>query len=131
FVAFHVTVTSLYTAVSDTNRRMSIFVRDLVFGTIRVASVTSSGTTPNRESFEESISLDGTKVTFTSRGTDVLPGDTNNAQDVFMRDFAFGANAAPAVFVGSDATSSLGGLFYRDGRLFEGEHTHHWVAMYG
>ncbi|OLC11167.1 MAG: hypothetical protein AUH39_00170 [Chloroflexi bacterium 13_1_40CM_67_9] len=128
FVAFQSTATNLDTSVPDTNGSSDIFVRDLVAGTTRIASITSAGTTPNRESFEESISLDGTKVTFTSRGTDVLPGDTNNAQDVFMRDFAFGANAAPAVFVGSDATSTLGGLFTRDGSFVDGDANQTWSA---
>src|SRR5207244_9344017 len=126
FVAFHVTVTSLYTAVSDTNRRMSIFVRDLVFGTIRVASVTSSGTTPNRENFEESISLDGTKVTFTSRGTDVLPGDTNNAQDVFMRDLS--SNTPPVVHAGDDGSTTPGVAIERQGSFVDDDADQTWSA---
>src|SRR5205814_4039524 len=106
-----------------------IFVRDLVAGTTRIASITSTGTTPNRESFDESISLDGSKVTFTSPGTDVLPGDTNNARDVFMRDF--GGNVGPAVFAGADAAAIVGTLFVRDGSFVDDDPGQTWTATVG
>ena len=126
FVAFQSTATNLDTSVPDTNGRSDIFVRDLVFGTTRVASVTSSGTTPNRENFEESISLDGTKVTFTSRGTDVLPGDTNNAQDVFMRDLS--SNTPPVVHAGDDGSTTPGVAIERQGSFVDNDADQTWSA---
>src|SRR2546423_10001954 len=129
FVAFQSTATNLDPSVPDTNGRTDIFVRDLVAGTTRIASITSTGTTPNRESFEESISLDGAKVASTSRGTDVLPGDTNNPQDVCMRDF--GGNIGPAVFAGADATATVGTLFVREGSFVDDDPGQTWTATVG
>ena len=126
FVAFQTTATNLQTDVPDTNGRSDVFVRDLQLDQTTLVSITSAGTTPNRESFEISVSLDGSKVTFTSRGTDVLPGDTNNAQDVFMRDRS--GNTAPIVAAGGDTSTSPGVAFTREGSFVDNDPGQTWSA---
>lgn len=53
--------------------------------TIR-ASVSSSGTQANGKSDYPSLSADGRHVIFLSEATNLVPGDTNKSQDVFLRD---------------------------------------------
>jgi hypothetical protein len=49
-------------------------------------SVSSSGNPGNNHSFEPPISADGRYVAFTSSASNLGASDTNNANDVFMRD---------------------------------------------
>ena len=126
FIAFQTTATNLQTDVPDTNGRSDVFVRDLERDETTLFSITSTGTTPNRENFEISVSLDGSKVTFTSRGTDVLPGDANNAQDVFMRDRS--GNTAPVVAAGANSSASPGVPFTRDGSFIDDDAGQTWSA---
>ena len=50
------------------------------------ASVDTSGGDPNGESFHPAISADGRYVAFWSSANDIVPGDSNGRQDVFVRD---------------------------------------------
>jgi Tol biopolymer transport system component len=64
-----------------------VFVRDLRAGTTEPVSVGVGGVAPNGDSAEPAISADGRFVTFTSSATNLVSGsDTNDAQDVFVRD---------------------------------------------
>jgi Tol biopolymer transport system component len=47
-------------------------------------SVSSSGQAGNKDSFEPSANGPARLVTFTSRATNLVPGDTNGAKDVFI-----------------------------------------------
>src|SRR5262245_49490472 len=49
-------------------------------------SVSSSGAQSNAYSFEASLSGDGGRVAFQSLASNLVPGDTNGASDVFVRD---------------------------------------------
>jgi len=70
----------------DTNSYLDVFVHDRQSGqTIRV-SVASDGTQGNDESLYPSISADGRYVAFTSFASNLVSGDTNGAQDVFIHD---------------------------------------------
>mgnify|MGYP003323742185 CR=1 FL=1 len=67
----------------DTNGTSDIFVHDrLTMETTRV-SVDSAGVEGNSDSYDSSISGDGRYVAFTSKATNLVPGDTNRADDVF------------------------------------------------
>ena len=84
-VAFESNATNL--AVVDTNKSTDIFLRDRAAGTTRRVSLTSSGTPPGPGGcFDPSISSDGSRVAFSARATDLVPGDTNGHYDVFVRD---------------------------------------------
>ncbi|MFJ5695519.1 TolB family protein [Arthrobacter sp. NPDC093125] len=79
-----------------------IFVRDRVTGSTERVSVASDGTQANENSLglDESlrapaISGDGRYVAFTSRASNLVPGDTNGVPDVFVRDRQDVAPATP------------------------------------
>ncbi len=84
FVAFRSAASNL--AGSDTNGVDDIFVRDLVSGQTQRMSVPSSGSETDHPSYNPAISLDGRFVAFTSAAANLVPSDTNNRPDVFVRD---------------------------------------------
>src|SRR3954451_20360829 len=55
-------------------------------GTTELVSVNSKGVRGNGGGGAAAISGDGRFVAFTSNATNLVPGDTNDAQDVFVRD---------------------------------------------
>jgi Tol biopolymer transport system component len=63
-----------------------IFVRDLQTGQTSRVSLSSTGEQGNAESYEPEISADGRYVVFQSAASNLVPGDTNGAVDVFVRD---------------------------------------------
>ncbi|MCC6409337.1 MAG: PD40 domain-containing protein [Planctomycetes bacterium] len=63
-----------------------IFVRDLVAGTTEVVSVNSSGVQSYWNCYAPSISADGTRVVFHSAADNLVLGDTNVLDDVFLHD---------------------------------------------
>jgi Tol biopolymer transport system component len=70
----------------DTNGFYDVFLHDMLTGTTRRVSVDPAGTQGNGNSGATSISPDGRYVAFTSTATNLVPGDTNGAQDVFVHD---------------------------------------------
>ncbi|MGH2760495.1 MAG: hypothetical protein ACRDKJ_13180 [Actinomycetota bacterium] len=84
FVAFYSGHTSL--VEGDTNDTWDVFVRDQQRGTVGRVSVSTSGAQGNRASYTGSISADGRYIAFVSAADNLVPGDTNLAPDVFVRD---------------------------------------------
>jgi Tol biopolymer transport system component len=84
FVAFVSTASNL--VPGDTNLVEDIFVRDTLVNTTTRVSVDSAGNQGNNNSISTSISADGRFVAFSSNATNLVPGDTNSSQDVFVRD---------------------------------------------
>ena len=78
---------------NDTNRCRDVFVRDLATGSLTLVSVNTNGACGSRASSEPAISSEGRYVAFTSSADDLVPGDVNNAPDVFMRDLQNGTTA--------------------------------------
>ncbi len=70
----------------DTNLSSDVFVRDNWTGSIERVSVSSSGVQGNGASTFAGISADGRYVTFQSLATNLVSGDTNGWQDVFVHD---------------------------------------------
>lgn len=98
--------------LNDTNGATDVFVRDLLTGSNILVSVAADGVTPGDGiSFEPSISADGRYVVFTSAADNLVPGDTNNATDVFVRDLWAGVtrlvSAAPNGISPGNARSHL------------------------
>ena len=84
----------------DTNRSRDIFVRDLVAGTTERVDVSSAGeqaTYPGAAVSQFAISADGRYVTFGSGASNLVPGDTNNSSDVFVRDLVAGTTTLVSV----------------------------------
>ncbi len=93
FVAFDSDATNLVTG--DGNSDVDVFVRDTCAGvtgctpsTIRV-SVNSSNVEGNGLSADPFISADGSLVAFHSTATNLVAGDTNATQDVFVAPTCF------------------------------------------
>jgi Tol biopolymer transport system component len=70
----------------DTNAQNDVFVRDRATGRTERVSVSSSGKQGDKGSFTPAISGDGRWVAFVSDATNLVPGDTNGASDVFLHD---------------------------------------------
>ncbi len=84
FVAFASDASNL--VPGDTNGAQDIFVRDLSTNTNTRVSVSSTGNQANQDCFTPSISADGRFVAFNSSASNLVPGDTNNENDIFVRD---------------------------------------------
>jgi Tol biopolymer transport system component len=104
FVAFASFATNL--VAGDTNTTADIFVHDRVSGAVSRASVDSSGLQADSFSFNPSISADGRFVAFGSSGANLVAGDTNAAEDVFVHDRLLGVTKL--VSLGSDGAPALG-----------------------
>ncbi len=84
YVAFQSSANNL--VPDDINDSGDIFVRDRQTGITEIVSIASDGTQANGYSDEPSISADGRYVAFTSRASNLVPGDTNEYTDIFVRD---------------------------------------------
>lgn len=84
FVAFQSDATDLVTG--DSNGQSDVFVRDRQMGTTERVSLANNGDQANSRSYYTSISADGRFVAFTSLATNLVAGDTNVDEDVFLRD---------------------------------------------
>jgi WD40-like Beta Propeller Repeat len=74
-------------AVSD------VYVKDLVTGTLTLASTSDGGVKGNGDSsygYRPSISADGSTVAFASVATNLDPGDTDAVGDVYVKDLSTG-----------------------------------------
>jgi len=83
-VAFRSLATNL--VADDSNSARDVFVRDRNAGATTRVSVDSAGVQANGPSQEPSISGDGRYVVFSSTASDLVSGDTNSKQDIFVRD---------------------------------------------
>ncbi|MFM5982630.1 MAG: DUF4347 domain-containing protein [Sphaerospermopsis kisseleviana] len=70
----------------DTNGSWDIFLKDLTTNTITRISTSSTSTQGNSDSYHAAMSTDGHYVVFTSDATNLVIGDTNNTNDVFVKD---------------------------------------------
>ncbi|MFN0009809.1 MAG: TolB family protein [Planctomycetota bacterium] len=84
YVAFESASTNL--VAGDTNGLLDVFVRDRQSGTTERASIDSGGIQANNNSRNPAISADGRYVAFASDAANLVAGDSNGVQDVFVRD---------------------------------------------
>jgi Tol biopolymer transport system component len=89
----------------DNNNASDIFVRDVVKGTTLLVSASTSGSVGNRTSKNAVFSHDGRYVAFASLASNLVPGDTNRLQDVFVRDLQTGTTTLASF---GSVTSSVG-----------------------
>jgi len=82
FVAFTSRVSDL--VKRDTNGTFDVFVRDLKAGVTHRVSVNSAGKEGNKDSYDASISANGQLVAFTADADNLVKGDTNGKQDIFV-----------------------------------------------
>jgi Tol biopolymer transport system component len=74
----------------DTNGARDVFIRDRKLGKTKRVSVRTGGRQANGNSEDPTISSDGRKVAFNSRARNLVKGDTNGREDVFIRDRKLG-----------------------------------------
>ena len=89
FVVFGSAATNL--VPGDTNGQADVFVKDRRTGTISRVNTAAGGAQANRFAESATISGDGRYVAFDSPATNLVPGDTNNTFDVFVKDLHTGA----------------------------------------
>jgi len=111
FLAFYSNASNLVNG--DTNGFGDIFVHDRQTGQTTRVSVASNGTEanapPSDDSGVVSISGDGRYVAFYSDASNLVPGDTNDAQDVFVHDLQTGQTTRASIASdGSQANSGSG-----------------------
>jgi hypothetical protein len=116
FVAFRSLASNLIGG--DTNGTQDIFVHDRQTGlTTRVSG--NNGAEPNSASFEPALNADGRFVAFYSFASNLVTGDTNNLQDVFVHDRQTGQTTR--VSIAGDGTQanafSQAAVLSADGRF--------------
>ena len=84
FVAF--STDSYLTTPAKTDVNYQTFVRDRLLGKTSWTSINSAWEAANNGAFPDAISADGRFVLFTSIVDNFLPGDTNFAFDLYLRD---------------------------------------------
>lgn len=92
---------------TDTNAVLDVFVHDLRTRRTERISVAHDGAQGTRESYSPSISGDGRYVAFASYADNLVPGDTNRAREVFLRDRVAGTTTRASVGA-ADAQANAG-----------------------
>ena len=83
YVAFFSSASNLVTP--DTNQATDVFVHDMTSGATRRVSMTGAGAQANAYSDEPALSSDGRVLAFESLAGNLVTGDTNGKDDVFIR----------------------------------------------
>lgn len=83
-----------------------VHVRDRKRGTTTLVSVGHDGGFADGRSWNAQISADGRRVAWESEATNLVPGDTNDERDVFVRDLVTGTTTR--VSVASDGAQAEG-----------------------
>jgi Tol biopolymer transport system component len=84
---------------------LNVYLRDRASNTTTLVSVNLAGTGGgNGDSLPVSVSTNGQYVLFESAASDLVPGDTNGASDIFVRDLVNGVT-----FLISANTNGVGG----------------------
>ncbi|EJL35455.1 periplasmic component of the Tol biopolymer transport system, partial [Caulobacter sp. AP07] len=109
----------------DTNGLVDVFVKDLASGAITRVSTSASGAeaTANYPGIPEALAVspDGQKVLFTSAANNLVAGDTNNVNDLFLKNLTTGAIIRVNTDTLGQQTAGLnpdrvfGGVFSPDG----------------
>lgn len=81
----------------DTNGASDVFVRDRKTGQLTLVSANTSGLPGNGSSSAPALSGDGLRCAFVSSASDLVPGDANGRQDVFLRDLVAGTTTLVSV----------------------------------
>jgi RHS repeat-associated protein len=108
YVAFESYATNLVS--SDTNNSSDVFIHDQITGQTTRVSVASNGMQGNGHSWWPAISADGRYVAFFSDARNLVPGDTNSAYDVFVRDRQTGQTTR--ISMASNGTQGNGNSMY-------------------
>jgi Tol biopolymer transport system component len=92
---------------NDTNNAGDAFVVDRQTGLIERVSVSSAEQEGDRSTSRVAISFDGRYVAFQSAASNLVPGDTNRADDIFVRDRQTGTTSR--ISVGAGGVQAIAG----------------------
>ncbi|HVL89410.1 MAG TPA: hypothetical protein VM841_04155 [Actinomycetota bacterium] len=95
----------------DTNGFADVFLRDVRAGTttrvnVGPGGIQANGWTRMPNGFQWKVSDDGRFAVFGSDATNLVPGDTNNAEDLFVRDLV--AGTTERVTLAADGSQAIG-----------------------
>ncbi len=93
----------------DTNGAYDVFVRDTHTSTTTRVSLATDGTEGNNSSSDPAISADGRYVAFESSASNLVSGDTNGSDDIFVHDTHSGMTTR--VSLATDGTEGNGGSY--------------------
>jgi Tol biopolymer transport system component len=102
-----------YTSFSPLTSGSQSFVYDRATSATELVSVGLDGAPGNAKSYAGSLSADGRYVAFTSLASNLVARDTNDTNDVFVRDRVTGVTSR----VSSDQLGAVGALITSDGRF--------------
>jgi hypothetical protein len=108
YIAFDSKASNLVS--NDTNGKDDVFLHQRVSQQTSRISLTYQGLQANGNSTYPSLSEDGRYVAFRSDATNLVPNDTNNVMDIFVRDNQLGD--VTRVSVASDGTQGNGNSLY-------------------
>lgn len=119
YVAFESAANNLVSGDTNGAFGYDIFVRDRLSGTTRRASVDSSGAQADFASYAPALSADGRFVAFQSSASNLVVGDTDLVDDVFVHDLQSGATTRVSVSSNGDEGDDLSGspVISCDGRF--------------
>ncbi len=117
YVAFSSFATNLVSGAQG-NVDLQVYRRDRQAGTTVALSLGPAGQFGDGPSFIGGISDDGNLITFSSDATNLVPNDTNNVADVFLRDVAAGTTIRVSEAAGVQGTlESFGSDISADGQV--------------
>ena len=102
YVVFNSLATNM--VAGDTNSQADVYIRDLQTGTTTRVSVADDEAQANNQSLNGRVSDDGQRVSFVSHANNLVAGDTNSDDDIFVRDLA--AGTTERVSVATDGTQA-------------------------
>jgi Ca2+-binding RTX toxin-like protein len=89
YVVFRSAASNL--VAGDSNGTNDIFVKDLQSGAIQRVSTDAAGAQGNGSSYRAQFSADGHSVVFESTASNLVAGDSNGTNDIFVKDLQSGA----------------------------------------
>jgi hypothetical protein len=98
--------------VDDFNSSRDVFLFDRNAGTVTRVSVGMDGVEPRGSSSDVTISLDGTTIVFTSDAPNMVPNDTNKANDLFL--FPTNLPAESPLFITATLAEAEQGIVFED-----------------
>lgn len=102
YVAFASASTNL---VSTSSYGQQVFLKDMQTGAVQEVSLNASGTVGDGTTSYLSMSCDGSVIAFSSTSTNLVPGDTNGNQDVFVATAGWSGSSMKDISLGGNGNS--------------------------
>jgi uncharacterized repeat protein (TIGR01451 family) len=108
----------------DGNQTQDVFLYDRQIGVTKLVSRAMNGSTGNGLSGQGKVNPDGTFIVFTSAAANLVPGDTNGFEDIFLYEIATGA--IRRVSLAEDGSQGNG--LSQEGSICEGGRFVSWTS---